>query len=84
MNLFFDKSVIQGPITMISSLSDLIDIQVPVTLMRSFSYLQLTHEFSVVITAGVAPDNLTAFLPNNFQVRKVKLQNLLLKLLNID
>jgi hypothetical protein len=44
-------------------------IQVPVTLMRSFTYSQLTHNFSVVITAGVDPNNYTAFLPNNIQAR---------------
>ena len=47
-------------------------IQVPVTLMRSFTYPQLKHNFSVVITAGVDPNNYTAFLPNNIQARSAK------------
>ncbi len=37
--------------------------------MRSFTYSQLMHNFSVVITAGVDPNNYTAFLPNNIQAR---------------
>jgi hypothetical protein len=40
--------------------------------MRPFTYLQLKHNFSVVITAGVDPNNYTAFLPNNIQARSAK------------
>jgi len=49
-------------------------IQVPVTLVHSFSYFQLNHEFSVVITAGAETDNNIAFLPNNVQVLTAKFQ----------
>jgi len=36
--------------------------------MRSFTYSQMYHDFSVVVTAGLNPNDFTALLPNNIQV----------------